>query len=86
MKVVMLAYHTPKEGDELKPGEAYEGFDDAEAQRQIKIGGARLPRQDEFDAWAKEAEARAAAEAREAEAKAAAEVAAKAAAVGAGRK
>jgi hypothetical protein len=86
MKVVMLAYHTPKEGDELKPGEAYEGFDDAEAQRQIKIGGARLPTQDELDAWDKQAEAKAAAEAKEAQAKAAAEIAAKAAAAGAGKK
>ncbi|EJN15697.1 hypothetical protein PMI42_00714 [Bradyrhizobium sp. YR681] len=42
MKVVMLAYHTPAGGAELRPGDIHE-FDDDEGRRQIKIGGARLP-------------------------------------------
>lgn len=41
--VVMLAHHTTAEGVELRPGDLHGGFDDAEAHRQIKIGGARLP-------------------------------------------
>jgi colicin import membrane protein len=93
MKVVMLAYHNTKEGQELKPGEAFDGWDDAETQRQIKIGGARMPTQAELDAWAKADEKAAAdlaaekaaadkAAADEAAAKAAAEVAAKAATIG----
>lgn len=40
MKVKMLAYHTTKDGAEHNPG-ALVDFDDAEAQRQIEIGGAR---------------------------------------------
>lgn len=40
MKVKLLAYHRTKEGAEYNPGAIVE-FDDAEAERQVAIGGAR---------------------------------------------
>lgn len=43
MKVVMLAHHTTAEGVELRPGDVHGEFDEAEAARQIQIGGARRP-------------------------------------------
>jgi DNA-binding ferritin-like protein len=42
----MKAYHTTAKGQELKPGDMHD-FDDEEAERQIKIGGARLPTAEE---------------------------------------
>lgn len=56
MKVVMLAYHTPAEGAELRPGDMHE-FDDVEGARQIKIGGARVATAEEIAAVLKSAEA-----------------------------
>ncbi|WP_235885217.1 hypothetical protein [Bradyrhizobium frederickii] len=43
----MLAHHTTAEGVELRPGDLHDGFDDAEAARQIQIGGARRPTKDD---------------------------------------
>lgn len=40
MRVMMKCFHTTAEGAMLSPGDVGE-FDDAEAQRQIEIGGAR---------------------------------------------
>lgn len=53
----MLAHHTTAGGVELRPGDVHGEFDDAEAMRQIQIGGARRP--------TKEDEARLEAHARE---------------------
>jgi hypothetical protein len=60
MKVVMLAYHTTKDGEGLKPGDTHEGFDDAETERQIKIGGARLQTPEEIEAEEQATDAKAA--------------------------
>lgn len=40
MRVVMKAYHTTADGAEYRPGDHVE-FEDAEAARQVSIGGAR---------------------------------------------
>lgn len=40
MRVIMKCYHTTAEGHGFAPGDVAE-FDDAEAARQIEIGGAR---------------------------------------------
>jgi hypothetical protein len=71
MKLVILAFHTLKDGTELKPGEVYDGFDDAEAARQIKIGGARLQTPEEIEAEEAAADAKAAEDEKSAEGKAA---------------
>lgn len=47
MKVVMLAHHTTADGLELRPGDVHGEFDEAEAMRQIQIGGARRPTKDD---------------------------------------
>ena len=81
MKLVMLAFHTQKDGTELKPGDVHDGFDDDEAARQVKIGGARLQTPEEIEAEEAAADAKAAGEEKTAEDKAAAAKAAAMAAV-----
>lgn len=86
-KVIMTAYHTTAAGVEYKPGDVV-AFDPAEADRQVKIGGARLPKDDDSADAKADAKAIAAfdvAAAEQAAAAAAAEVAA-ADAAGKGKK
>ena len=84
MRVIMKSFHTTAAGVEYKPGDVAE-FDDAEAARQVEIGGARHVTPEDEAAIASAAEA-AAAEAAAAEADAKAKAELEAAAGGKGKK